>query len=268
MTELTGIRLHITIGTNDILRAPRWWIDSTRQADLGRAGITLADPDGILARSINKLDPVTIWIGYRDQAPAEWSGTVDWRKEGATRDELEVGCVDPARLLATTLITECWENDTPEAIIRHCVRQTGLPIGRIDAPGVIIPRFVASRIPVRQVARQAAETCQRSFDIDMTKWELWLGAKGVNWGNFDEPGSVPLIETGGLLIDHAPAEDSAALGMVETFLIPDLRHSRRFRLRDIRRGIDEVFRAQRVRHEGDPDKARTFIWYGTEYGDV
>jgi hypothetical protein len=261
MTELTGIRLHITVGANDILRAPRWWVESDRKADLGRAGFALADPDGVLARSISQGDAVTILVGYRNQEPASWTGTIAWRKEGVTRDELEVGCVDPARALATTLITECWENETAEAIIRHSVRQTGLPIGRIDAPGVIIPRFIASRIPVRQLVRQAAETCQRSFDIDMSSWELWLGANGVNWGDFDEPGAVPLIETGELLIDHAPAEDAAAQGKVESFLLPDLRHSRQFRLRDIRRGVDQQFRAQRVRHEGDPEQARTFIWY-------
>ena len=62
------------------------------------------------------------------------------------------------------------------------------------------------------------------------------------------------------------ATDAAALGMVETFLMPGLMHSQRFRLRDARRGVDEIFRAQRVRHEINGTSARTFVWYGEEHG--
>jgi hypothetical protein len=94
------------------------------------------------------------------------------------------------------------------------------------------------------------------------------GAGNACWGDFDDPSQtvIPGIASGSNLIEHAPATDAAALGMVETFLMPGLMHSQCFRLRDIRRGVDEIFRALRVRHETSGTSARTFVWYGEEHG--
>lgn len=264
--EISGIRVHILIGSREVLRAPRWWIESERHSTLGRAGFTLPDPTGELAQNITKGDPVTISLGYRDQAPATWSGTVEWIRPGATRDQLEIGAVDGALPLTTELITQAWENETPDGIVAWAVRKSGLPVGRIDAIGMVLPRFVASAAPVWQVARQAAHSCQRAFDLDMRRWALWLGQNGVNWGDFDEPGAIPEVATGGLLIDHKPAADAAALNLVEAWLLPGMTHSQRFHLIDTRRGVDSVVRALKVRHEGAPNRARTFLQYGVEHG--
>ncbi|MFA7465476.1 MAG: hypothetical protein WCY54_10520 [Syntrophales bacterium] len=261
--QTSGIRLTIKIGKYGTLRAPRWYIQSDRSDPLGRAGITLPDPDRMLLRSINKGDFVEVTFGHRDREPGVWRGTVLSRGPGETKDQLEIRAVNGAKPLATLWITQAWENETAEAIVRWAVRQTKLPVGRIDATGMVLPHFVASTIPVWQVAQQAGHSCQEAFGLDMSAWDLWLGVNGVNWGNFDEPGAVPVIATGEALIDHAPAEGPGALSRVETFLLPDLMHSRRVRLRDNYRGIDGTFRALRVRHEGTPDRARTWIWYGT-----
>lgn len=259
--EISGIRLDIAIGELDIYRAPGWYIDSVRGYPLGTAGIILPDPLGELHRTIKVGDSVTIEVGYRNQVPVAWSGTVSRLCPGNTPDQLEVHAVNQALPLTTTRIVQSWENETAEAIVAWALARTGLPTAAINSAGITIPRFVASNTPVWQLVQQVMDTCHRQFGLDMAKWALWLGASGVNWGDLDEPGDTPLIATADNLIDHQPATSDQALSMIETFLLPDLMHSRRIHLQDDRRGIDTTFRAQRVCHRGTPDTARTFIWY-------
>lgn len=259
--EISGIRIDITIGSHEVYRAPLWWIESLRGYPLGRFGVTLPDPKGELYRSIKLGDPLTCLVGYRNQVPVEWTGTVADLFPGESSDQLEVRAVDGALPLTKTRIVQAWENETPEAIVAWCIRQTGLPVGRVDSTGMVLPRFVAANPPVWQATRQAAHSCQTAFALDMSEWALWLGAGGVNWGDFDEPGDVPVIATQGGLISHEPAVKGSARPVIETFLLADLMHSRRIHLQDDYRGIDTTLRAQRVRHEGTPDRCRTFIWY-------
>lgn len=266
--EISGIRIHVTVAGRELLRVPRWWVESERHTPLGRAGVTLPDPDGELAQSVKIGDMLEISLGYRDHAPTIWQGTITGTTPGATNDQLELQAADGALPLTTALICQSWIDEAPEAIIAWCVRQAGLPVGRLDAPGCILPRFAAATIPVWQVARSATQSCQRSFDIDLRRWALWLGRDGINWGDFDEPGDVPIIATAANLITHQPAEETNGLSVVETFLLPDLSHSRRVRVQDVKRGVDITVRALRVRHQGAPDSARTIIWYGVEYGRI
>lgn len=261
MTEISAIRIDIRIGALEVQRAPAWWLESLRGFPLGRAGITLPDPEGELAETIRSGDAVTLEIGYRGDATVTWNGTVQMVYPGETRDELEIRAVDIAQPLTATRIVQSWENETPEAIVAWATRQTGLPLGTIEPTGVTIPRVVASDIPVWQLVRQVAQTCREAFGLDMDGWAYWLGRDGVNWGDFDEPGSIPTIATMAGLIDHHPAGGNNALSMIETWLLAELSHSRRVHLQDDKRGIATELRAQRVRHEGTPDRARTFIWY-------
>lgn len=264
---ITGIRTHIFIDGQEVLRCPRCWIESIRHRPLTRAGITLPDPKGELYRSIKNDQFVDIHLGYRNGGPAIWKGLVSWKRWGTTKDQIEVGVAGRCETsLCSIPVVQAWENETPETIVKWSIGQAGLTAGRIDSPGVTIPRYVASSIPVWQVARQCAHTCQRSFDIDMSRWALWMGAGGkVNWGDFDEAGDTPVIATGAGLIKHLPAADTKSLNMVETFLLAGFTHSRKIRLIDTRRGIDDEFRALSVRHEIRERSTRTFISYGEEY---
>jgi hypothetical protein len=99
----------------------------------------------------------------------------------------------------------------------------------------------------------------------MSRWALWLGDDGVNWGDFDEPGQVPVVATGAGLIRHLPGGGAYGRSVVVTFLIPYFAANMAFRLRDQRRGVDSLFRAQTVIHSITPDMARTCIEYGDEY---
>lgn len=264
--EIHGLNIRINLGANEVLRCPEWRIDSRRHSPLGRASVFLPDPLGELWKSVAVPAALEIAYGYRGQESAFWSGQAISTRLYPAADLIEFRAVDQSSPLATTTITQSWENESPEAIVTWAIRQAGFTPGRIGVTGLVLPRFVASAIPVWQVAEQAAATCQRAFDLDMSRWALWLGLDGrVNWGDFDEPGPVPEIATGAGLIKHSPDLSIAGLHRVETFLLPGLMHSQLFRLRDSKRGIDATFRALRVSHRGTPDQVRTFIWYGTEY---
>jgi len=263
--SIRAIEMTATIGTLLFQRAPRVWIESQRHRILSRAEIILPDPLGEVYQAVAMGDPVTLSIGYREDNPALWQGTVDYRLSGRTRHQISIGAVGTEKPLTETIISQAFENETPEAIIKWAVEQAGMTPGRIDAPGVPFPWFVASSIPVWQVARQCAATCERAFDIDMSRWALWLDANGaVNWGDFDSDEDCVTIATGDGLIQHTPAENAAGLHKVEAFLLPGLRHSNPMILIDANRNIEETFRALRVRHEITYDKARTYVWYGKE----
>jgi hypothetical protein len=264
--EIDGINLDITIGDLEVHRAPRWWIESLRHFPLGRAGITLPDPDGALYQTIKAGDAVTITAGYRNQAPVTWSGAVSGRYPGETSDQLHIRAVDGSAPLTNTRIIQSWENETPEALVAWAIRQAGLTVGRIGETGMVIPRASAGTIPVWQLVQQIKGTCREAFGLDMDNWALWLGRDGVNWGDFNEPGDTVTIATAANLIKHSPIDCSTGMSMIETYLLADLSHSRLVRLQDDRRGIDAVHRALRTRHEGTPERVRTFVWYGRENG--
>jgi hypothetical protein len=266
MTELSGLRIDIAVGALEVFRSPRWWIESLRHVPTGRAGVTLPDPKGELFRSIKVGDPVVIDLGIRNEVPVYWRGTVSSRFPGETKDQLELRATDAAQVLVTTRIKQAWENETPEALISWVIRECGLPVGRIGATGMVLPRISASNIPVWQLVQQVKQSCAAAFGLDMSRWALWLGKDGVNWGDFDEPGATVAIASSDNLIDHQPVDWRSGMGMIETELEAGLTHSRLISLQDDRRVIQEVHRALRVRHEGTPEKVRTFVWYGVEHG--
>jgi hypothetical protein len=264
--NITGFKIHLVVGKFQVVRCPGFWIESERHAPLTRGGITLPDPKGRLFQSIQEGEPVNISLGYRNQAPAEWKGTVAWLRPGTGKDQVEIGVVGNDLPLTATRLTQAFENEAPEAIVRWAIIEAGLTPGRIESPGVIFPRCVVSDIPVWQVARQCCHTCTRAFGLDMREWALWMGAdKTVNWGPFDEPGQVPVIASGANLIQHSPDSEAVMFNQVETFLLPAMRHSMRFRLTDARRGVDGTFRAVKVRHSMQETKIRTFLLYGEDH---
>ncbi|NDY73989.1 hypothetical protein DO021_19665 [Desulfobacter hydrogenophilus] len=266
--NITGIRTRLIIGGQEYLRIPEMSLDYRRHAPLSVAQVTLADPGGDIFKSLSPGTAMEIHLGYRDQEADVWTGTVQRVTPDRKPDQVRMTGVGGELPLSETLITKSWENETPEAIVTYCVGQTGLPPGNIDATGIIFPRFVAATIPVWQVARQCEHSCHRGFGRDMDTWDLWMDKAGsVHWGDSDEDGDIPVIATAGGVISHAPATAPLTeLSMVETFLLPGFRRCGKFQLTDTRRGIDDVFRARVVRHVVQPNKIRTYIWYGAEYG--
>jgi len=267
MARITGIRTHIFIGNLEIFRCPECSIHYSRHSHLSCVEILLSDPGGNLFKTFKASDPVIIRIGYRDQVPDEWTGTISKIAPPNKRDQILVKAVGMERPLSDTRIIQSWENETPEAIVTWAIGQAGLDVGKIDSPGVIFPRFIASNIPVWQLARQCEHTCRKAFALDMRGWALWMGSDGiVNWCRSDEDVDIPVIETGSTLIRHLPATGlQTGLSLVETFLMPGFKRCMKFRLKDNARGIDQIFSSLAVRHVIKPASVRTFIKYGEMY---
>ena len=268
MARITGIRTHIFIGKLEIFRCPECSIHYSRHSHLSWAEILLPDPGGNLFRTFKANDPVVIRMGYRDRVPDEWTGTISKLAPPNNRDQILVKAVGMERPLSDTRIVQSWENETPEAIVTWAIGQSGLGAGKIDATGVTFPRFVASNIPVWQLARQCEHTCLKAFGLNMNGWALWMDSnEKVNWCSSDEQADIPVIETGSTLIRHLPATGlQTGLNLVETFLMPGFKRCMKFRLRDKIRGIDQIFSSLAVRHAIKPTSVRTFIKYGEMYG--
>lgn len=263
---IAGLNIYIRVGRIELMRVPSAKIISERHKPLTLMSITVPDPAGDVYQSVKDRDAVSIIFGYRDQTPAVWKGTVKGKAVNENKDQLVIEVVGPERPLTETIIKQTFFEETPEAIVKFCIEQAGLKPGRIDAIGVTFPRFVASSIPVWQVVRQCEHTCKKAYGFDMRQWACWMGKDGkVNWGPFDEIADIPVIESNSNLIEHSPGESSLAMNRVETFMLPNMMHSMKFRLRDIKRGIENNFRALKTQHIWEDSLARTFISYGKEY---
>jgi len=260
---ISGIRLHIEIGGNVIQRCPRLKILSIRHRPLDMARVHVPDPEGKAGDLFTYGDPVRIEYGYRGGESAVWQGTLR-ALERVSRDQVRLTADSLALPLASTFITECYTDDSSLSIARHILGHAGLPLGRVDIPDEIIPRLPVSTLPVWQAVLQLLHSLHRAYGHDMRRTALWLGAEGLNLGDFDEPGDVPVIATGENLIRHLPAHAKDGLHQVETALLPGFSHSRLFHLIDSRLGIDQKLRALHVKHAITPESVRTFINYGRE----
>jgi hypothetical protein len=260
-----GIRLYIEIGGNVIARCPRLEILSVRHRPLDMARVHVPDPEGEAKDLFAHGDPVRIEYGYRGGESAVWQGTLR-ALERVSRDQVCLTADSLALPLATSFVAECYTDDSSLSIARHILGHAGLPLGRVDIPDEIISRLPVSTLSIWQAIRQLLHSLHRAYGHNMRRTALWLGADGLNLGDFDEPGDLPVIATGENLIRHLPAHAKSALHMVETALLPGLSHSRRFRLVDSRLGVDQAFRALDVLHAVTPERIKTNIRYGREHG--
>ena len=267
MTNITGIRTRLFIGNQEFFRVPEYGIEYRRHAHLSQAWAVLPDATGEIYRSVKKNDSIAIHMGYRDQDADIWTGTLT-RFSDSKKDQILINAIGIEYPLTQTIIKNSWMNESPESIVRYSINQTGMQTGIIDSTGIVFPRFIASDKPVWQVVRQCEHTCNKAFGMNMDSWDLWVDKDGlVNWSMGIEPCDIPVIATAGLLIKHTPSTgQGTGLAMVETFLMPGFRRCGEFKLKDIRRGINNVFRARIVKHVVRPDRVRTYIWYGDEYG--
>lgn len=264
---IDGIRLHFFVGGVEYPRCPHCWIEARRGAPLSRAGLLLPDPLGTEAKRLDKDAAVEIRLGYRGEDPARWSGTLEWVRPG-TIDQIEIGAAGGEKALSTARITQAWQNESPDRIIRHAIEAAGLTVGRIDVPaGVTLPRFIASNISPWNVIEQVEHTCRRAYGQDMAGWRLWVDGQGkVNWGDFDDEADQPFVAaTGANLITHSPATDARGQGLVQTFLAPAVWPGQTFVLQDNRRGTNQTLRVLAVRHDIRAVSARTWITYGVEH---
>ncbi|TDT91840.1 hypothetical protein [Pseudodesulfovibrio indicus] len=262
---IAGVRLHLEVGGAVIQRSPRVEIVSVRHHPLDLARIHVPDPKGEAGDLFTYGDPVRIEYGYRGGESAVWQGTLR-ALDRVSRDQVCLTADSLALPLASTFITECYADDYSQPLAEHILAQAGLPMGRVDIPNELIPRLPLSCVPIWQAVHQLLHTLQRGHGHDRSRIALWLGVDGLNLGDFDEPGDVPVIATGENLIKHLPDGKNLGLHRLETVLLPGLSHSRVFHLNDARLRISRSFRALHVKHSIASEGVRTFIKYGRECG--
>lgn len=260
---ISGIRLHIEIGDTIIERCPRLEIISTRHRPLDLAHIHIPDPTGEGENFFTYGDPVRIEYGYRGGMSAVWQGSLR-SAHRVSRDQLCLTADSMALPLVSTHVTECYTDDFSQFMVKDIIKHAGLPIGRIDIPNEPLARLPIATLPIWQAVLQVLYTVRLAYGHDISRIALWLGAEGVNLGDFDAPGDVPVIATGENLIRHLTATKKNGLHTVETVLLPGLSHSRIFHLIDSRLGVDQELRALHVKHAITPKSVRTFIEYGRE----
>jgi hypothetical protein len=263
---IAGFNAYIRIGKIELHRVPELRIVSERNKPLTRITITVPDPTGNISKALKDRAAVSIVLGYRGQTPALWEGTFANTTVGRNKDQLVVNAVGRERALAETMIRQAFVRETPEAIVKYTIAQTGLTPGRIDSVGITLPRFIASNIPAWQVVRQCEHTLKKAYNIDMRPWALWMGKDGkINWCPGDETADMPVVDSNANLIRHSPGQGCGELSGVETFMLPHMMHTMKFRLIDIKRGLKDDFRAVKVEHVLKDSQARTFISYGEAY---
>jgi hypothetical protein len=263
---IDGIQSSAIVAGREYQRLPHFWMESVRGMPLTRGGLTLPDPDGAELQRIAKGDAATMIAGYLGGESAYWRAEVTWVRPGAAH-EVEMGLVGADRALSRIPMTEAFLHETPEAILRRALAAAGVAPGRIDSPGVTLPRCAMSRENAWQTAEKLALTCSRAFGLDMSAWALWMDDAGnAHWGDFDDPGqeSIPACITGENIIAHQESTQEGSLSQVETFLLFGLRHSHLFSLQDIYKGASATVRAQKARHEISGDSARSYLSYGPE----
>jgi hypothetical protein len=259
-----SIGLEAQIGPLNFNRLPEFWLESRRHAPLTRCGLSFPDPDGSLYPMVAKGQSAFVSFGYLDDIWSVFSGTVESKSQARGQVKVEISGLD--RRLLDRPFTQSFRNETPENILKWCAGQIQEPVGRIESTGLVMPRFMISGLNLYEVSQMLKASIRDAFNLDLRAWALWLGEKGLNFGDFDEPGEIPIIETGEMLLEHSPAGDPEELSKVTSFLIPDLRHSRVFVLSDAIGGVYARHRAQIVRHEINQGAARTYLWYGPEQG--
>lgn len=264
---IEGINIRCNVGGYEVLRSPRIQLIYRRAAVVSRAEIDLADSDGKLVEGLENKQPVKIRFGYRGNTSLwhEWQGTISGKQQ-AGADTLRVLAVGQEQKLLDTRITQSFHGEPAKVVARRILESTGLAVGEIVVPDNVLPHIVFSNATVARAVKQLEQSLVRSFDHDFSKHSLWLGANGLTWSAGDEPGATYIIATAENLLSHNPDENPSGLKSIKAVLLPGLTHSMKVRIRDVRRGISDVVRAQEVCHELGASGNTTTILYGTERG--
>lgn len=269
---IEGLNIRCNIGPVEILRSPYIELAYKRRAVLSRGVIHIPDPGGKVRAVLALNQKMKFRFGYRGLANYwhEWEGTIEKidepPKNSENPDAIVVQGVGLEKKLATTLITESFHNEATNAVAERLLAQTGLPVAGVDIPGDVLPHQVFSNVPVARAIKQLEYTLQRSFGHDLSKHAVWLGQSGLMWSDGDEPGDVYTIETAKNLVDHIPPVQPGEMGAVVSVLLPGLTHSRKVRIRDHRRQVNALERAEEVIHVLQASGNSTTVMYGKNSG--
>jgi len=269
---IEGINIRCKVGPLEVIRTPLLFLAYKRRAVLTRAVIQIPDPDGEARAALAVGQPFSVRFWYRGESGLEhhWQGAIEGidqpGQDEENPDAITVRGVGLEKALVATRITESFYQETAQAVARRLLAATGLPVGKVDIPGDMLAHQVFSRVPVAMAIKQLADTLTRSFGHDLSGHAVWLGASGLMWSPDDEPGPAYVIETAQNLIDHAPPAAPGEMGMVTSVVLPGLTDGRQVRIRDTRRGITALERAEEVIHRLEAGANSTTVFYGKKAG--
>jgi hypothetical protein len=269
---IEGLNIRCNVGPVEVLRTPYLELAYKRRAVLTRCVLQIPDPEGKARAALAIGQAVQIRFGYRGPAGFwhEWQGTVEEIDQpapaSANPDAVTVRGLGREKALSSTIVTESFYQETAQAVAKRLLARTGLPLDNVDIPGDMLPHQVFSQVPVARAIKQLESTLQRSFGHDLSKHAVWLGASGLMWSDGDEPGPAYVIETAQNLIDHSPPTRPGEMGAVVSVLLPGLTDGRQVRIRDTRRGITALERAEEVIHVLQASGNSTTVLYGKKAG--
>lgn len=270
---IEGFNVRCDVGPVEVLRTPYLEIVYRRRAVLTRAVIQIPDPDGSVRAAIAKDDALHLRFGYRGDATLwhEWQGTIeiiDQPPRGdAGRDAVVVHGVGLEKALSGTRVTESFTNETASAVAARLLAKTGLPVAGADIPGDTLPHQVFSGVTVARALKQLEVTLSRQFGHDLSQHAVWLGKDGLRWSADGEPGDVYVIETAKNLLNHTPPARPGEMGVALSVPLPGLRDGMAVSIRDVRRDIVALVRAEEVRHVISESRGNsTAVLYGKAAG--
>jgi hypothetical protein len=270
---IEGLNIRCNVGPVELLRAPRIELIYKRRAVVTRSIVQIPDPEGKARSALAVGQSIKIRFGYRAGKNSlwhEWEGTVEGidqpDKNSSAPDSLTVRGVGLEKALATTIVTESFYRETAQAVAKRLLSRTGLPVGTVNIPGDMLPHQVFSRVSVARAVKQLENTLQRSFGYDLSKHAVWLGASGLMWSDAEEPGEVYVIETAQNLLEHTPPVKPGDMGSIVSILLPGLTDIRMVRIRDKRRNISGLERAEEVIHVIGTGGNSTTVLYGKKAG--
>lgn len=266
---IEGLNIRCNIGPVEVLRSPYIELAYKRRAVVTRAAVHIPDPEGKVRAALTPGQKMKVRFGYRGEAGFwhEWEGTVEKIDQPqASSDALVAHGAGLEKKLAVTTVTESFYGEPANIVARRLLQKTGLPVACVDIPGEVLPHQIFSNVPVARAIKQLEQTLQRSFGHDLGRHALWLGQNGLVWSDGDEPGDIFTIETAKNLISHAPPPRTGEMGEVISVLLPGLTHSRKVRIRDHRRQIIALERAEEVIHVLQAVGNSTTVLYGKNSG--
>ena len=270
---ITGFNVRCDVGPVEVLRAPFLEIVYRRRAVLTRAVIQIPDSEGKVRAAVAQGDPMHLRFGYRGETTLwhEWRGTVasidQPPRRDSGRDAVVVRGVGLEKALSETRVTESFTNESAAAVAFRLLAKTGLPVAGADLPGDTLPHQVFSGVTVARALKQLEVTLSRQFGRDLSRYAVWLGKDGLRWSADDEPGDVYVVETAKNLLNHTPPARPGEMGVVLSAPLPGLTHSMKVGIRDARRGIAALVRAEEVRHVLSESRGNsTAVLYGKEAG--
>ena len=269
---IEGLNIRCNVGPLEVVRTPHLELDYKRRAVLSRAVIQIPDPKGKARAALEVGQRFIARFWYRGSGGFrhEWQGTIEAIDQPGQNEEnpdaITVRGVGLEKALATTMVTESFYQETAQAVARRLLASTGLPVGAVDIPGDMLPHQIFSRVSVARAIKQLENTLARSFGHDLSCHAVWLGANGLNWSPEDEPGPAYVIETAQNLIDHTPPTSPGEMGAVVSVALPGLTDGRLVRIRDKRRGIVTLERAEGVNHLLQAASNKTTVLYGKKAG--